>query len=640
MRVRRAFCYPWVIGLALASVSLFTGMTPAEAATQPPPSPFVLPCPGVTTCPSLVYNSSGTVQTNAHIYLLFWGSQWTTAPYSGQLNKVIKFFRLLPGSDWQQALHPYRGNNGHIKGVTYGGATLDSSDPPVITQPPDSVLDPEILAAAASQNWTMNSETQVIVFTEPGKSDVTYCGVHGAIQNGGGALFAWIPYTTDPPHNTSSDHCTAVYPHGSTSKIPIAGDLTWAATHELAENATAGAWTISPSDNGSEIGDPCNGVVSPFDREPGAGVYVQYLLDRVSGECADYQAIQPTANPTGASDSFLDGSVSCPAASACMAVGRSITSGAPYTALAEQWDGTTWSIQPTASPPAGSQGSYLDGVSCPSSNLCSAVGFYVDSTGTDESLAEIWDGTAWTMQPTPNPTGSRATTLLGVSCPGVSYCVATGFYLDSTGVKKTLSEIWDGTGWSIVATPNPSSPLRGSFLQGVSCTNASACIAVGSANTSSAPQGTPLAEHWNGSKWAIQSTPTFTGGALASVSCTSGCTAVGNYSSQTAGNGTLVAFWTGTAWGYSSISQPNAALSGVSCVSRYACTAVGHMQDSSGTTVTLAENPADGSILPTPNPAHSTGSTLDGVSCTDAQTCTAVGSYTDSSGTRTLAEAE
>jgi hypothetical protein len=145
----------------------------------------------------------------------------------------------------------------------------------VLTQPPDSQLDPEILKAAASQNWTMNSETQVIVYTEPGKSNVPYCGVHGAINNGGGALFAWIPYTTDPGRN-----CHAVYPFGSTSKIPIVGDLTWPATHELAENATAGAWTISPADNGSKIGDPCNGVIAPFDREPGGEVYVQYLLDR------------------------------------------------------------------------------------------------------------------------------------------------------------------------------------------------------------------------------------------------------------------------------------------------------------------------------------------------------------------------
>src|SRR5690348_8492868 len=159
MRALRTFCYLWAIGLCLASAAVLTGSTPAEAAAPPAPSPFVLPCPGVSTCPSLV-DSGGKVQTDPRIYLLFWGSQWSTAPYSGYVNKVIKFFQLLPGSDWQQALHPYSGSNGPIKGVKYGGAVLDSSDPPVLQAHPDGQIDPEILAAAASQKWTMDSETR------------------------------------------------------------------------------------------------------------------------------------------------------------------------------------------------------------------------------------------------------------------------------------------------------------------------------------------------------------------------------------------------------------------------------------------------------------------------------------------------
>jgi hypothetical protein len=599
----------------------------------------------VSSCPSLV-NSGGAVQTDPRIYLLFWGPQWTTTPYSGYLNKVVKFFQLLPGSDWQQALHAYSGSNGQITGVRYGGAALDSSDPPVLGSHPDAQIDPEILAAAASQKWTMNSQTQVIVFTEPGKSDVTYCGIHGAVNTGGGALFAWIPYTTDAPHNTPSDHCTAVYPSGSTSKIPIEGDLTWAASHELAENATAAAWTINPSDGGSEIGDPCNGVVAPFDREPGAGVYVQYLLDRVSGECADYQAIQPTPNPSGAAYSYLDGGVSCAAASTCMAVGRSIptAAGAPYATLAEAWNGTTWSVTPTPNP-AGSQGSYLDGVSCPAANACTAVGFYIDSTGTDVTLSEAWNGTNWTIEPTPDPAGSRSTTLLSVSCTAPNACTAVGYYLDSSGFDATLAEAWNGTNWTIQPTPNATSPIRGSLLEGVSCTAANACTGVGRATTSTAPQGTALAEAWNGTKWSIRSMPTYTGGDLAAVSCASAtaCTGVGNYYNQTTGaQGTLVASWNGKIWFFSPTVLTHADLYGVSCTGRYTCTAVGQYTDNSGNTVTLAEDPFnDGSIQPTPNPAGSTGSSLTGVSCMGAHTCTAVGSYDTSPGaTLPLAEAE
>src|SRR5690242_6172578 len=124
MRGRRAFSYLWAVGLGLTSVSLLTVTTPVEAATAPPPpSPFVLGCPDVTPCPSFV-DSGKSIQVHPRIYLLFWGPAWGTAPLSGQVNKVIKFFQLLPGSDWQQGLHNFSGKNGRFKGLTYGGAVL------------------------------------------------------------------------------------------------------------------------------------------------------------------------------------------------------------------------------------------------------------------------------------------------------------------------------------------------------------------------------------------------------------------------------------------------------------------------------------------------------------------------------------
>jgi hypothetical protein len=597
----------------------------------------VLGCPDVIPCPSFVH-SGGPVQIHPRIYLMFWGSQWNTAPYNGYVNKVIKFFQLLPGSDWQQGLHDFSGKNGQFNGLTYGGAVLDSSDPPVLTQPPDDQLDPEILAAAASQNWTMNSETQVIVFTEPGKSNVPYCGVHGAIKNGGGALFAWIPYTTDPGRN-----CQAVYPVGSTSKIPIVGDLTWPATHEFAENATARAWTINPADNGSEIGDPCNGVVAPFDREPAAGVYVQYLLDRVSGLCADYQAIQPTPNP-GSAVSAFDGGVSCTAVTACMAVGRSFSTGDPAeVTLAEAWDGNTWSVLPTPNP-AGSQGSFFNGVSCASATACAAVGDYINSSGVTVTLAEAWDGANWSIQGTPNPSGATFSVLHAVSCTSASACTAVGYSLNAAGNYVTVAERWNGTKWSIQATPNPPGSTSSSLF-GVSCTAATACTATGSSTNTSAPGGTTLAEAWNGTKWSIQAMPTSTGGELLSVSClsASACTAVGSYFNRTAGTqGTLSASWNGTRWSFNPSVLTNASLFSVSCSSVNQCTAVGQLSNSSGTTVTLVESPfTDGAIDSTPNPNGSTAASLNGVSCTARYTCTAVGSSSTSSGAnQTLAEAE
>jgi hypothetical protein len=73
--------------------------------------------------------------------------------------------------------------------------------------------------------------------------------------------------------------------------------------------------------------------------------------------------------------------VSCAIATACSAVGQSGGT------LAEAWNGTTWTIQPTANPPAATS-SRLNSVSCATSSACTAVGYYTNSAGNDLTLAE------------------------------------------------------------------------------------------------------------------------------------------------------------------------------------------------------------------------------------------------------------
>jgi hypothetical protein len=90
------------------------------------------------------------------------------------------------------------------------------------------------------------------------------------------------------------------------------------------------------------------------------------------------------------------------------------------------------------------------------------------------TLAERWDGTSWTVQATPNPTGASESTLARVSCGSASACTAVG---SSFTNSATLAEAWDGTSWTIQATPNP--PGAFAQLNGVWCDAASACTAVG-----------------------------------------------------------------------------------------------------------------------------------------------------------------
>ena len=306
--------------------------------------------------------------------------------------------------------------------------------------------------------------------------------------------------------------------------------------------------------------------------------------------------IQPSPNPTGAQSSFLS-SASCKSASACTAVGYSLNSAGTDVTLVEAWNGSKWTIQPSANP-AGAQRSELSAVSCVSASACTAVGYsYNSSVGPPVALVEAWNGSKWTIQPSPNPTASPYSFLYGVSCVSASACTAVGVYQNSGGHEVTLVQTWNGSKWTIHSSPNPAGAV-GSFLYGVSCVSASACTTVGDYTSSAAVQEA-LVEAWNGSKWTITPSPSPTGAVaslLSSVSCksVSACTAIGDYSTSSAGNElTLVQAWNGSKWTIQPSPNPTGAqssfLSGVSCVSVSACTAVGGDTSSAGIDVTLVE---------------------------------------------------
>ena len=102
--------------------------------------------------------------------------------------------------------------------------------------------------------------------------------------------------------------------------------------------------------------------------------------------------------------------------------------------LAEAWNGTAWSIQPTPGPrtrvPAESAG-----VSCPAATACTAVW----NTG-HRTIAAGWNGTSWTLQHTASPAGSTVHLLGSVSCAPAGGCTAVGDYATSTGAVLTLAE--------------------------------------------------------------------------------------------------------------------------------------------------------------------------------------------------------
>jgi hypothetical protein len=364
-------------------------------------------------------------------------------------------------------------------------------------------------------------------------------------------------------------------------------------------------------------------------------------------------SFQSIPNPAGATESYLAGApyaggthISCPSSMACIGVGFYTNSlGIPST-LAEHWNGTEWSIQSTPNP-SGATESYLHGVSCSPSMACTAVGHYKNSSGTYVTLAERWNGTEWSIQSTPNPSGATEASLKDVSCASSTTCAAVGFYISSKGTPSTLAEQWNGSEWSVQSTPNPSGATQ-SELRGMSCSSSTACTAVGWYKNSSGY--TALAERWNGTEWSIQSVSNPTGATLSwlgGVSCASSstCTAVGDYTNSSDVTVTLAERWNDTEWSVQSIPSPSGStenvLGGVSCSSSTACTAVGDDKNSSGTYVTLAEswNGTEWVLQDTLSLTGATENELGGVSCSSSTACIAVGWDKNSSGTAvTLAE--
>jgi len=120
-----------------------------------------------------------------------------------------------------------------------------------------------------------------------------------------------------------------------------------------------------------------------------------------------------------------------------------------------------WRIVPSPNPAAGGAG--LNAISCASPRACIAVGSYTNSAGTSFTLAERWNGTRWTIQPTPNPVAAFQITLDSVACPADHSCTAVGDYgVNGTGAERlTLGLQWRGTGQGLLRSTPGSHPGTG-----------------------------------------------------------------------------------------------------------------------------------------------------------------------------------
>ena len=212
--------------------------------------------------------------------------------------------------------------------------------------------------------------------------------------------------------------------------------------------------------------------------------------------------------------------------------------------FAEHWNGKHWTVVRT--PNTGPNFNSFYGLAA-SGGEAWAVGERLNGAFQDRALVEVWNGHKWYIANTPQP-GSLRDLMFGASARSKSDVWVVGDQESGNGIFETLAEHWNGHAWSVVRTPNPGS--TGNHLYAVDAVSADDVWAVGQQLGAQAPdQG--LVEHWNGHHWSVVRLP-------ASVSASvllDGLTVshgqvwvVGESDSPTGGGRPLVEHYVGGKW--------------------------------------------------------------------------------------------
>ncbi len=244
-------------------------------------------------------------------------------------------------------------------------------------------------------------------------------------------------------------------------------------------------------------------------------------------------------------------------------------------------------------PLPGGEGGGLFDATCVNGSDCWAVGAVV-ATGSGNptgTLVEHWNGTSWSVVPSPTPSGPgvAGAILSSVSCASASSCMAVGYATDVNG--NNLSDVveqWNGSSWNMLPTAATGEAFD--QLISVQCLSAANCWAVGNAGPVAqmsnflpvfpgavGDQG--LIEHWDGSAWSIVpsvSEPAPSGGYLSGLECVGAtdCWASGATTDPVSGtaSGLLMEHWDGSSWTDASASVPGSTapglLAGISCLER------------------------------------------------------------------------
>ena len=273
-------------------------------------------------------------------------------------------------------------------------------------------------------------------------------------------------------------------------------DTATGSTQALTEHWDGAAWSLVPSP--AVLESSLNGVAAVSTADVwAAGSFLtsasaeQALFEHWNGR-KWVQAKSPATGP----GTVMFG-VAAVSATDIWAVGRFLAGSSVDQTLIENFNGHKWTVVP--SPDASTGNNRLDAVTAVSANDVWAVGAAQNASGVFQALTEHWNGTAWSIVPSPSGTGSSAELDSAAAVTGNDVWAA-GF-----SGSGTLIEQWNGTSWAVVTSPSPSTVSNN--LAGLAVVSANDIWAVGSSLTSSFAFQT-LIEQWNGTSWTTVASPT------------------------------------------------------------------------------------------------------------------------------------
>jgi hypothetical protein len=286
--------------------------------------------------------------------------------------------------------------------------------------------------------------------------------------------------------------------------VGAAYDEQLTAYRTVIEHWNGASWSVVPSPNASNGYNLLNGVAVVAANDVWAvgqaadgntySTMIEHMGGGKGGGRGPTWSIVPSPNVAGSSSVLT--AITVVSASDLWAVGYSTDGNFQSQPLTLHWNGSAWSIVPSAT----SGNDMLFAVDAVASNDVWAIGQTRIGYSSNRTLTMHWNGSAWSVVPSPNDSTTH-NDLYGVAAVAANDVWAVG----QAGSLKTLAIHWNGAGWSLVPTPAFDNSISNEVLVGIVALSSGDIASVGQFMQSSVQH--TLTEHWNGSSWTLVPSP-------------------------------------------------------------------------------------------------------------------------------------